>query len=407
MKFTLVFAAMACFALHTTFAEDNVSQMSAEVDQSPIDVHAVKAFKNFRVERPIILTNAGDETQRFFIGSQLGKIFVLPNVQTDEEPALFFNIDSEVVYQDRQNEEGMLGLAFHPQFKKNGEFFVYYTSKSEPQLSRISRFHVSKDDPNKADRDSEEILMQIKQPFWNHNGGTLAFGPDGYLYVGLGDGGMGGDPLLSAQDLTTVLGKILRIDVDHKTPGLAYGIPADNPFLQYPNARPEIFAYGLRNVWRMAFDKSTGDFWVADVGQDLWEEINIVERGGNYGWSHREGMHEFKDHAANDISEPTDPIWEYFHADDIGKSITGGMVYRGNEVPELQGYYIYGDYVSGRLWALKIDPKTRKVTENRVIEGSPFLPIVTFGEDESGELYFSTTTSGGIIYKFARGPATE
>lgn len=374
-----------------------------KVNQSKLPVHVEKAFKNFQVERPVLIDNAGDGSNRLFIGSQYGKIFVLPNPQTDEEPALFLDISDRVVYKDNQNEEGLLGLAFHPHFKDNGQFFLYYTCTQEPQLSRISRFHVSKDDPNKADPASEEILLDIKQPYWNHNGGTLVFGPDGYLYIGLGDGGLRDDPLQSAQDLTTLLGKILRIDVDKKSPGLPYGIPADNPFVKVPKARGETFAYGLRNVWRMSFDKATGDFYVADVGQDLWEEINLVELGGNYGWSAREGLHAGKSKKLDNTSKPTDPIWEYPHKDDVGKSITGGMVYRGSKVPELKGYYLYADYVSGRLWALKIDPATRKVVENRVIDWPQSIPVVTYGADESGEVYFSSTNSNGIIFKFVSG----
>jgi quinoprotein glucose dehydrogenase len=372
-----------------------------KVNQTELPVHVEKAFSNFQVERPVLIDNAGDGSNRLFIGSQHGKIFVLPNPQTDEEPNVFLDITDRVVYNDNQNEEGLLGLAFHPHFKENGQFFLYYTSKKEPQLSRISRFHVSKDDPNKADPNSEEVLMDIKQPYWNHNGGTLVFGPDNYLYIGLGDGGLRDDPLQSAQDLTTVLGKILRIDVDKKSPGLPYGIPADNPFVKVPGARGETFAYGLRNIWRMSFDKPTGDFYVADVGQDLWEEINLVEMGGNYGWSAREGLHSAKSKKIDKTSPPKDPIWEYPH--EVGKSITGGVVYHGTKVPELKGYYLYADYISGRLWALKIDPSTQKVVENRVIYWEQHLPIVTYGTDESGEVYFSTTTSNGIIFKFVSG----
>ncbi len=308
----------------------------SKVDQSSLPVHVEKAFSNFQVERPIFIDHAGDGSNRLFIGSQYGKIFVLPNPQTDEEPAEFLDITDRVVYNDRQNEEGLLGLAFHPRFKENGQFFLYYTNNKEPQLSYISRFHVSKDDPNKADPNSEELIMEIKQPFWNHNGGTLVFGPDGYLYIGLGDGGKADDPLQSAQDLTTVLGKILRIDVDNKSPGLAYGIPKDNPFVDVPGARPETFAYGVRNIWRMSFDKATGDFYAADVGQDKWEEINLVENGGNYGWSAREAFHPAKSKKIDTTSPVSDPIWEYPHTDDMGKSITGGVVYHGTKVPALE-----------------------------------------------------------------------
>ena len=373
-----------------------------KVDQSPIKLKIQRVLPEAQIPRPIFFEPAGDGTGRIFIGSQYGEIYVLESTQDDEEPKLFLDIKDRVIYKDSQNEEGLLGFAPHPKFKENGEFFIYYSTEAEPQMSVISRFRVSKDDPNKADPASEEVLMKIKQPYWNHNGGTLAFGPDGYLYIGLGDGGMRADPLLAGQDLTTVLGKLLRIDVDRKEPGLNYAIPADNPFVNIEGARPEIFAYGFRNIWRFSFDPANGDLWAADVGQDKWEEINLVERGGNYGWSVREGMHEFHGEKGNlnAISPMAEPIWEYPHEDTIGKSITGGVVYRGEAIPSLQGYYLYGDYVSGRLWALKLDPQSGKVTENRPIEWSSNPPMVTFGYDADGEVYFTSTIGDGAIYKF-------
>jgi quinoprotein glucose dehydrogenase len=368
------------------------------VDDSPLPVRYEPAFPELRPRRPVVITNAGDGSNRLFVVTQQGVVHAFENRPEVEETMTYLDIESKVVYSDNQNEEGLLGLAFHPQYKQNGYFFVYYTTKDAPRTSVISRFQVSKDDPNRADPDSELELMRIAQPFWNHNGGTLVFGPDGYLYVGLGDGGAADDPLMNGQNLKTLLGSILRIDVDNRDEGLNYAIPRDNPFAGQPRyARGEIYAYGFRNVWRMSFDRETGLLWAADVGQDLWEEINLVQAGGNYGWNLREGKHPFG--AAGSPARPglIEPVWEYHH--DIGKSITGGNVYRGQRVPELVGHYVYGDYVSGRLWGLHYDPAKDHVHANRPIAGDN-IPVITFGEDESGELYFSD--SFGRLFHFVK-----
>jgi quinoprotein glucose dehydrogenase len=276
----------------------------------------------------------------------------------------------------------------------------------------ISRLRVSKDDPNKADPTSEEVLLSIPQPRWNHNGGNLAFGPDGYLYIGLGDGGGANNEFKQAQKLTTLLSSILRIDVDRKGDNKPYAIPADNPFVKTPGALPEIYAYGVRNIWGMSFDPETKLFWAADVGQNIWEEIDIIVKGGNYGWDVREGMHKFDPNNAKpgpgrtpdlqnkpdpkDRADLIDPIWEYHHGTDAkmftdgdGKSITGGLVYRGKRLPDLVGYYVYADYVSGKIWGLKYDEKTKKVVANRPIAGpSGFnIPCMTIGADAAGEIY--------------------
>ena len=245
--------------------------------------------------------------------------------------------------------------------------------------------------------------MRIKQPFWNHNGGSIEFGPDGYLYIGFGDGGAANDPQMNGQNVQTWLGSILRIDVDKKENGKNYGIPDDNPFAEQKNARrklarPEIYAYGVRNIWRLSFDHETGLLYAADVGQDLWEEINIITNGGNYGWNLREGHHKFGPAGSPSREDLIEPIWEYDH--ETGKSITGGQVYRGSKVPELADYYVYADYVSGRFWALKYNADTKKVEENREIpkpEGKDF-PIMTFGTDENGEVYCGDAF--GKLYRF-------
>jgi len=376
----------------------------ADLDVSPMPVEIVNAYPNLRIDRPIVMTGAGDKSGRLFIASQRGDIYWINQNDTDvEEPNLFVDLTDLVTYKDRENEEGFLGLAFHPKFAENGFFFVYYTTTQRPHVSVISRFTATGKDHTTVDLSSEVELLRIPQPFWNHNGGTLAFGPDGYLYVALGDGGKGGDPLFSGQDLSKLLGSILRVDVDGKTAGLGYQIPADNPFLSTQGAWPEIYAYGIRNVWRMAFDPKTHDLYAADVGQDLYEEINIITKGGNYGWSLREAAHPFttgggpgSQAAANLI----DPLVEYPHTDDWGKSVTGGAVYRGTETPSLDGYYLYGDYVSGKVWAMKYDRDQKKVVANREIKRDANLPVFTFGQTEDGEVLMSTMMSGGIIYKF-------
>ncbi|QDT32716.1 family 16 glycoside hydrolase [Thalassoglobus polymorphus] len=340
--------------------------------------------------RPVVVTYAGDESGRLFVMEQHGVIYTFKNDPKVTESHVFLDLRSKVNYSDRQNEEGFLGMAFHPNFKENGEVYVYYTTVPG-QISVISKFTVSKENPNQVDPNSEVEIMRIEQPFWNHNGGTLAFGPDGYLYIGLGDGGSGNDPYDNAQNLSSLLGSILRIDVNAKQDGKNYSIPADNPFIRNKEARPEIYANGLRNTWRISFDRESGALWCADVGQNLWEEINIIRKGGNYGWNMKEGTHPFGSKAANP-SEVIDPIWEYDHG--VGKSITGGLVYRGSKLPELVGKYIYADYVSGQIWALDYDAEKGKVNSNLAIP-SPKMPIVTFGEDAEGEIYFCIVTNNG------------
>jgi len=377
--------------------------------EKPLAVSTERAFPNLEFNRPIVVTHADDGSNRVFVAEQEGIIKVFKNDQEAEEATVFLDIDDRCVYADNRNEEGLLGFAFHPKFKENGEFFLYYTSSEADLLSKISRFRVSKDNPNVADPESEEVILRVPQPFWNHNGGTLIFGPDGFLYIALGDGGSGNDPNGNGQNLTTLLGSILRIDVDHTADGINYAIPKDNPFVgkMVPSgargktapARGEIYAYGLQNVWRMAFDRETGLLWAGDVGQGVWEEIDIIRSGGNYGWNIREAKHWFRpDGNDGDRPELIDPILEYHH--DIGKSITGGAVYRGTRVPELVGKYIYADYVSGLLWALDYDEAAGKVVTNYSLTGDK-LPVMSFGEDEKGDMYF--TTPFGSLFRFRSG----
>jgi glucose/arabinose dehydrogenase len=350
--------------------------------------------------RPIVLTHAGDGSNRIFVATQHGVIHVFPNEQTATETKVFLDISRRVQYDDRQNEEGFLGLAFHPKYRENGEFFAYYTPADAPRASVISRFRVSPNFRDKADAGFEEEILRIDQPYWNHNGGTIAFGPDGYLYVGLGDGGSANDPHGNGQNLQTLLGSILRIDVDRKVGGHNYAIPSDNPFAGSSDARGEIWAYGLRNVWQLSFDRETGHLWVGDVGQDLWEEINIIERGGNYGWSLREGAHPFGSRGSGPDPRFIEPVWEYDH--EVGKSITGGRVYRGQRLPDLIGSYLYADYVTGRLWALRIDPSSKRVISNFALYNHG-QPVISFGEDEEGEVYFLVVAQDGRgLFRFAK-----
>ncbi len=368
----------------------------AEINEAPLSLQVERSFPSLRLRRPVVVANANDGSNRLFFATQQGVVHVIANDQSVEKTTKFLDIESRVVYKDKENEEGLLGLAFHPDFKRTGEFFVYYTTKDAPHTSVVSRFRVSKSNPNQADENSEEELLRVEQPYWNHNGGALAFGPDGCLYIALGDGGAGNDPHGNGQNLETLLGSILRINVDRRDEGKNYSIPKDNPFVRHERARSEIWAYGLRNVWGMSFDRQTGQFWAADVGQNLWEEINLVERGGNYGWNLREAKHKFGDKGAEARADLIDPIWEYHH--DVGKSITGGFVYRGKKLPSLVGAYVYADYVSGKIWALRYDSDKKAVIANQPIPAKS-MPIFAFGEDEQGEIYFTDTF--GFIYQFA------
>lgn len=296
------------------------------------------------LNRPLALVPMPDDSGRLLVVEQPGLIRVLVNGQISATP--FLDIRNRV--NASANEQGLLGLALHPQFARNGLFFVNYTGAQGGTV--IARFALSPNDPNRADPASEHILLQVEQPFSNHNGGGLAFGPDGYLYIGLGDGGSGNDPMDAGQRLDTLLGKILRLDVDRAAPD--YAIPPDNPFVNVPGARPEIWAYGIRNPWGLAFDPLTGDLWFADVGQNQREEINhqpAGQGGRNYGWRYFEGD---RAHLGQPPAGQTfvPPVTVYGR--DEGCSVTGGVLYRGAVWPALQGRYLFSDYCSGALWAL-------------------------------------------------------
>lgn len=325
------------------------------------------------LESPLFLTHAGDGSARLFVVEQPGRIRVLEGSALLPTP--FLDITKQVLSGD---ELGLLGLAFHPNYRHNGRLFVNYTRKPDG-ATVLAEYHRGPT-ATSASQD-ERILLIVPQPYPNHNGGMVAFGPDGYLYMGLGDGGSAGDPDNRAQNPKDLLGKILRIDVDRGEP---YGIPMDNPFARQ-GGRPEIYATGLRNPWRFSFDIKTGNLWVADVGQSTWEEIDLVTRGGNYGWRVMEGAHCFHSFAKCQDTMFSLPIYEYTH--EQGRcSISGGYVYRGHAISSLSHMYVYGDFCSGEIFALQTSPQGQPLSEARMILKTS-LQISSFGEDAAGELY--------------------
>ncbi|MFD0797775.1 PQQ-dependent sugar dehydrogenase [Maribacter chungangensis] len=353
------------------------------IDEEGKEVALVNPFPNLSFNQPLDLQSPDDGTDRIFVVEKRGRIVVFENDSTTTSVTDFLNISTI----SSASEQGLLGLAFHPNYSSNGYFYIFYTPNAN--LAVVSRFTVS-DDVNVADAGSEVVILEIPQPETNHNGGQLSFGPDGYLYIAVGDGGGAGDPDNNAQNRTNLLGNILRIDVDNEDNGLNYAIPATNPFVNEASVRPEIFAYGLRNPWRMSFDVQDGSLWAADVGQGAREEINTIVSGGNYGWRIFEGNSCFSGDCETTGLEA--PIFEYGH-DNGDRSVTGGFVYRGTELPSLVGKYVYGDFVSGRIWALD----TANATNALLLE--PRLSIASFGTDNENELY--VCDFGGTIYKFA------
>ena len=336
------------------------------------------------VQSPTDIQNAGDGSGRLFFVQQNGVIRVFRNGQMLAQP--FLDIRGKT---RAEGERGLLGLAFPPGFAQSQRFYVNYTDLSGDTI--VAQYRVTSN-PDIADGSSEVVLFNIDQPFSNHNGGQLRFGPDGYLYIGMGDGGSGGDPLGHGQNRATLLGKMLRVDVESQ-PGTVR-IPPDNPFAGQGSVRPEIWAIGLRNPWRYSFDRATGDLWIADVGQDNWEEVSFQpasSRGGeNYGWNRMEGAHCYRAASCN-MSGLVLPVAEYSHAD--GCSITGGSVYRGRMSPGLRGTYIYGDLCTGRIWGVTRQGST---FANRLLIRAA-LAITTFGEDEAGEVYVADAGAGRIL----------
>lgn len=334
------------------------------------DTHKLtRVYEKITTERPVALIVPPDQSGREFLALQRGKILILPKDEQGSEAQTFLDLSPRgMEAKDGLFEEGLNGLAFHPKFKDNSLFYLCYTMQ-KPKRLVVSEM---KAEGNKADEKTERILLEIPLVNWNHHGGNILFGPDGYLYIGVGDTSKRNDEQRMAQLNAVLVGKILRIDVNSREYHNAYGIPADNPFASGVNAQPQVYAYGIRNPWGMHFDDK-GRLWVADVGQDIYEEINWVTNGGNYGWSFREGPQPFplRTDAPPADAKLIDPIHAYTHAD--GLSITGGIIYKGKAMPELQGAYIYGDFVLGKIWALRVDDDG-KVTSNDLIYTSPQIP---------------------------------
>ncbi|MEX0779976.1 MAG: PQQ-dependent sugar dehydrogenase [Balneolales bacterium] len=349
-----------------------------------------EAFPELTFTRPVDFQQPG-ASDLLFVVEQRGVISVFQNDEAASDSQVFLDISDQV--DDSGNEEGLLGLAFHPDYQSNGYFYVNYTA-TNPDRTVISRFQVSPDNPEQADQTSEQEVLSFAQPYSNHNGGQVSFGPDSYLYIAVGDGGSGGDPEENGQDRTTLLGTILRIDVDNQQSGQNYAIPSDNPFVGNDEGyREEIYAWGLRNPWRFSFDVANDRLWTGDVGQNQYEEIDIIEKGRNYGWNIMEGFHCFEPSEGCDQSGLEMPIWEYDRSEgDI--SVTGGFVYRGLTLTDLTGQYIFADYASGRIWALDYSDMDNPVN-TEILQADFAIP--SFGVDQDNELYICGFD--GKIYK--------
>ncbi len=348
-------------------------------------IQAIPAFPKLRFELPLDLVPTAPG--RWLVVEQAGTVRAVLSDAATEAPLVYDQRAAILsVKSGGHNEEGLLAMTLHPRAAENGRVFLYWCA-DKPRRTVLGEARIGADGRIGAGK----VLLEIAQPFGNHKGSDLAFGPDGMLYLGPGDGGSGGDPQGNGQKLDTLLGKILRLDVD-KTQGKPYAVPADNPFVGNAGARGEIWAYGLRNPWRFSFDRETGELWAGDVGQNAWEEIDVIVKGGNYGWNLREGRHDFK--RGDAAPELIEPVGEYPRG--LGVSITGGYVYRGKAIAGLQGAYVYGDFQSGRIWALRRveggDADNREICQSG-------LNISSFAEDAAGELYL--TAFDGRIYRLA------
>ena len=392
---------VACSSNQTT-SNASPTETVAEPTSLPF-VSAIPDIKNARLiqiaggfERPLFLTHAGDGSGRLFVVEQTGSVHIIQDGEVLDAPFLDVSelVGTRLDLSDPENssENGLLGLAFHPDYHENGYFFIYYTDQNLNSL--LARYQVSETNPNLADPESGQEILSAFQPYYNHNGGMLAFGPDGYLYLGLGDGGEEATEM-NSQMLDTLLGSILRLDVTvAETAG--YSIPPDNPFVDLDDARPEIWAYGLRNPWRFSFDRVTGDLWIGDVGAWQYEELNFQAAdstgGENYGWPHWNAI--LKQSEELSYEETSPPIFVYPH--DLGLSIIAGYVYRGNAIIDLFGVFLFGDFGSGRIWTIyRREDGGWQV--NEYID--TIINISSFGEDEDGELYIVDYSSGSI-WKF-------
>lgn len=388
MKKVIVFI-VTCFLASHSFAQYKLT------DAFPM----LPAF-----QMPVDLVSSPDGSDRLFVLEKHGKIYVFQNSPTISAAKIFLDLSSIVSQDSISAETGLLGLDFDPNFMNNGYFYVNYTTKATPLTSHVARFHVNQTDPDAADITSEKTILTLQQPFANHNGGCVKFGPGGYLFLSFGDGGFFDDPSNNGQSDTVLFGKILRINVNDTVGGKSYGIPADNPFASDATGKKkkEIYAYGLRNVWRFSFDSQTGKLWGADVGQGKWEEIDIIEKGKNYGWNIMEGSHIYIP-MGRDTAGLVLPVWEYEHLSG-NNSITGGYVYRGPSLPGLFNKYIYADYGTGRIWSLAVDNQGN-VTNKLIIDkpnlsGGANASISSFGVDRLENLYaVGYSRYNGRIYK--------
>ena len=365
----------------------------------PMSTPAAPPLETLRLE-PVLAGMEFDSPTNFIqypagfalVAEQDGRVLGFKETALQQEHIFYTDfLDIRYRVNDRGWEEGLLGMALSPHNERH--LFVYY-SAANPRRSVISRFSGSLS----ADPDSELVILEVEQPYPNHNGGQLAFGPDGYLYIGLGDGGSAGDPQGNGQDTSTLLGTILRLDVSEATVARPYAIPPDNPFTDGRDGRPEIWAYGLRNPWRFSFDRETGELWAGDVGQNRWEEIDIIERGGNYGWNAMEGNHCFRPPSGCESEDFIPPVWEYPLEDDAC-SVIGGYVYRGAAIPWLTGVYVYGDFCTGQVFGLRYTDGG--VVAHKLLADTG-LRIASFGQDNDGELYVLSQGEG--IFRLVAGP---
>ncbi len=357
------------------------------------------AYPLLTFDSPVFYTYANDGSNRVYVVQQTGKIIVFQRDSTVSTSSVFLDVTSKIV---SGGEQGLLGLAFNPNYSSNRYFYIYYTKTGSGDIV-VARYTRNAANPLIADTSSQQIVLTFPHPtYTNHNGGCLMFGQDGYLYIGVGDGGSGGDPNNNAQNTNILLGKILRIDVNNPSGGNNYGIPPNNPFAG-GGGRPEIYTYGMRNPWRFSQDPVTGIFYIGDVGQDIWEEVDIMQNGGNYGWRIMEGYSCYNPPSNCDSTGLIPPIKVYNHAGN-GCSITGGYVYHGTRVPSLVGSYIYGDYCSANIWRLKYENGVVTQDELVIAAALPYISLSSFGVDQDNELYVCKISSPGAIYRFKTDP---
>jgi glucose/arabinose dehydrogenase len=408
----LLFSIASCAIILTAAAAQTEKGQAPEQAAGTLPELTTKvAFPKLQFTRPVAFADPDDGSQLLFVAEQhTATIWSFPANRATRDKKRFVQLREPI---NRGNEEGLLGLAFHPNYKENKQFFVYYsTTNRGHRHSVVSRFKASPSNPRLASTKSEQVIwVSAEDPYENHNGGTIAFGPDGFLYITLGDGGAADDPMSSGQNPADWFGSILRIDVDHPSDGRRYGIPKDNPARrsqQHAHWAPEVYCIGLRNVWKFSFDRQTGELWAGDVGQNLWEMVHRIDNGGNYGWSIREGFHAFQPERRqrpDPAAKIKPPIVEYPHSPtrerpDSGLSITGGYVYRGKKIPELVGVYVYGDFESGRIWGLRYQNGEVLASGELIdLKRTPKLNIASFAEDSEGELYI--LAFDGKIYELA------